>query len=55
MEERREKKCFWHNPPAMERVRLEPKGKPYQVEVDQSDESMYVIEDDGQRTYLRLG
>jgi hypothetical protein len=55
MEERRQKTCYWHLPPAMDEVRLEPEGEPFLVEVDQSDESLYVTEEDGERTYLIFG
>jgi hypothetical protein len=56
MEELRKKICFWHNPGRfrnMSEVRLEPNGKPY--EVHEGSEGLYVIDDDGERTYLIYG
>lgn len=53
-EELRKKVPYWHIPYHMEQVRLEPDGKPYDVQVDEEDR-MYVVEDDGERTYLVFG
>lgn len=57
-DERRMKVCYihrpqqWLAPPDISEVRLEQDGKGYQVYKDEEDRSLYVIEDDGERTYL---
>ena len=58
MSELRQKICYWHTTSAarwrnMSEVRLEPEGKPYKVH--EGVEGLYVIEDDGERTYLIYG
>jgi len=55
MSERREKVCYDHTEDGavdMAKVRVEPEGKGYLLEHDELDDALYVIEDDGERTYV---
>jgi len=55
MDERRKKIVHWDVPLDFSTVLLDPNGKPYKTHVDEEDHAYYVIEDDGERTYIVFG
>lgn len=53
-DEHRSKVPYYDETLSLASVRIEPEGKSYEVHED-IDSSYYVIEDDGERTYLIWG
>ena len=50
-DERRKKPCYWETPRDFSQVRLKPEGPALDTHKDE-DGSLYVIDEDGERTYL---
>lgn len=53
-EDLRKKPCYWDVPGNMETIRLEPKGPGLKVLID-DEGRCYVVEEDGERTYIIFG
>jgi len=53
--ERRKKIVYWDVPLDFSTILLEPTGKPYKTHVDEETHEYYVIDDDGERTYIVFG
>ena len=53
-EELRTKTAYWDVPGSMDTIRLEPDGPGLKVETDEGGR-FYVVEEDGERTYLVFG
>ena len=55
MDERRKKVVYWNVPLDLSTVLLDPNGRPYETHVDEEDHTYYIIEEDGERTYIVFG
>ncbi len=53
-ENHRKKPCYWDVPGSMQTIRLSPEGPGMEVFEDEKGRC-YVIEEDGERTYLVFG
>lgn len=53
-EELRKKQCYWDVPGKMDTIRLESDGPGLEVHTDDKGR-YYVVEDDGERTYIVFG
>ena len=53
-DDRRKATCYWEKPGDFTYVRLTPDGEPVKTNLD-DEGSLYIIDEDGERTYLTFG